>query len=116
YRPCQVSMSCTRPSWRWPSWPREAQGRWGHHQLSVRLPMHPKHLKAFARAMQGYEGYSQLECTCIYLNSLPTFQIVLAGAHLHDLGSPHDARQNRPEEQRGPNHRNREENREQTRL
>src|SRR4029434_10596913 len=23
----------------------------------------PKHLKAFATAMQGYEGYSQLECT-----------------------------------------------------
>src|SRR4029434_3499738 len=51
-------MSCTRPSWRRPSWPREAQGRWGHHQLSGTLPMH---LKAFARAMQGYEGYSQLE-------------------------------------------------------
>ena len=29
-------------------------------KLSGRLPMH---LKAFARAMQGYEGYSQLECT-----------------------------------------------------
>src|SRR4029434_9347829 len=94
-------MSCTRPSWRWPSWPREAQGRWGHHQLSGRLPMHPKHLKAFARAMQGYEGYSQLESTRIYLNTLPTFQIVLAGAHRHVLGNHHHARRNKPEEQRG---------------